>query len=209
MNKPTAKIPLAASNVGQNRRRRFFRDVFALGGATLALPRVALAQQDYWEEGNPRCSAIDESKPPAYPLTPELLGKFVRLSEVITGFSPLDQYLASDYLKRFASHPRTTASLPDLISAWDELSQSGKPLTDDVVRTRFFDDEKLRFGTQQLIYLWYLSALAMPDADKQLTWIYDEVEQYEKGLLWKAVHAHAPMMHGGYTGHWRNKPKTA
>jgi len=201
---------LYAAETQGTSRRRFFREILIVGGAAVAAPRLSYAQSDYWEEGDPQCSIQVQSVTPAYPLDATLLGNFIALSAALTGISPLDPYLASDYLKRFASHPNLTTALPSLITAFREVSPDGKPPSDDVLRKRFLEDDSLRFAASQLIYLWYVSAFAIyapADPKKQITWIYDEAEQYEKALLWSVVHAHAPMMHGGRTGHWSRLPR--
>jgi len=183
--------------------------MLALGGAALAAPGLSHAQQDYWEDGDPQCSVAVKLAEPAYALDASLLASFIALSEALTGVAPLDRYLASDYLKRFATHPQLTSRLPLLIAAFREISPDGKPPTDEALKKRFLQDESLKFAAAQLIYLWYVSAFGMyapEDPKKQITWIYDEVDQYEKALLWPVIHAHAPMMSGGPEGHWRHIP---
>jgi len=202
----TIKIhPAPTANAG---RRRFFRDVVALSGASLVLPNAS-ASQDYSEEGDPKCRADFKPTPPAYPLTGQLLTDFIALSEAITGFSTLDRSLAADYLRRFASHPRTSLVLPAMIRAFQDIAPHQQPISDHVLRAKLLKDDALKFGTQQLVYLWYLSALAIPNEKGELVWIYDEVEQFENGLLWKSVHAHAPMVTGGPHKYWKNKPQSA
>ena len=203
------RIPILLVDPDENRRRKFFRKMLALGGAALAAPGLSHAQQDYWEDGDPQCSVAVKLAEPAYALDASLLASFIALSEALTGVAPLDRYLASDYLKRFATHPQLTSRLPLLIAAFREISPDGKPPTDEALKKRFLQDESLKFAAAQLIYLWYVSAFGMyapEDPKKQITWIYDEVDQYEKALLWPVIHAHAPMMSGGPEGHWRHIP---
>jgi len=184
--------------------------MFVLGGAALAVPNLSHAQQDYWEEGDPQCSVTAKLVEPAYALDASLLASFVALSEALTGVAPLDRFLAGDYLRRFATQPRLTSALPLLIAAFREIAPDGKSPSDEALKKRFLQDESLKFAAAQLIYLWYVSAFgiyASDDPKKQITWIYDEPEQYERALLWPVIHAHAPMMSGGpKKDHWRENP---
>ena len=204
------RIPILPVDPDENRRRKFFRKILALGGAALAAPGLSHAQQDYWEDGDPQCSVAVKLAEPAYALDASLLASFIALSEALTGVAPLDSYLASDYLRRFATHPQLTSRLPLLVAAFREISPDGKPPMDEALKKRFLQDESLKFAAAQLIYLWYISAFgiyAPDDPKKQITWLYDEPEQYEKALLWRVIHAHAPMMSGGPKEHWRWSPK--
>jgi hypothetical protein len=83
-------------------------------------------------------------------------------------------------------------------------------------------DGAVRAGAKQLIYLWYSSAFFLPlgpgsdpnrpplqddptDTRKKV-WVYGTPEQYERGLMWKVISAHAPMTPGGPRHYWARTP---
>jgi hypothetical protein len=205
MNEQRKVIEIVPEHTSSNSRRQFIRGVIALSGAGV-MSRSASAAQDYWEEGDPKCRAPDTLSIQVPDPTADQLAEFIALSEAVTGFAISDRALALDYWKRFSSHPRTSVAFPALVNAFREAHSKRGPDFDEQLRAKLLSDDVLKFGTTQLIYLWYIAALAIADDKGQLTWIYDEVDQFEDALVWKAVDAHAPMVAGGPRRYWKDKP---
>jgi hypothetical protein len=189
-------------------RRLFLRRAAVAGAALLGLPRTTSGSTEVWEEGDPKCQVQVPEVKPAYSVDAQLLGNFVKLSETLTGVSPLDRQLANRYLKRFTSHPQLTSVLPELIKAYREIAPGNAPPTDADVDRRIMQDPKLRVGAEQVIYLWYVSAFFLPRADDptKSVWIYGSPEAYQQALLWSVIRAHAPMTPGGPYGYWADAP---
>jgi hypothetical protein len=192
-------------------RRQFFRNLLGAGSiAAAGWPRLGGAQSfqsEAWEDGDPTCRVAVASVTPTYKLAP-LLPSFIKLSEALTGVSPIDMNLASEYLERYATHPQLTAKLPKLVQAFREIYRENTPPSEADLKQRIMQDGELRPAAEQLIYLWYVSAFFLPptaDAPKSV-WLYDSAEQYERGLLWSVIRAHAPMTHGGPYGYWADAP---
>lgn len=202
-----------AKETTQNRpllvRREFLKRAAIVGTAALGWPLLARATTEIWEEGDPQCRVNVTPVTPAYAYTP-MLDTFVRLSEALTGVSPLDRHLANEYLERFATHPQLTSVLPQLIKTYREIAPDNTRPTETDIHRRFMQDPTLRGGAEQLIYLWYVSAffLPRPDDPTKNLWVYGSSEHYERGLLWSVIRAHAPMTPGGPYGYWADAPST-
>ncbi len=191
-------------------RREFLRRAAIVGTAALGWPILARATTETWEEGDLQCQVGVAEVTPAYALDAQMLESFVRLSETLTGVSSLDQHLAYQYLERFATHPQLTSVLPQLIKAYRDIAPARSRPTEAEVSARIMQDPTLRGGAEQVIYLWYISAFFLPRQDDptKMVWVYGSPEQYERGLLWSVIHAHAPMTPGGPYGYWADTPST-
>jgi hypothetical protein len=190
-------------------RREFLKRAAIVGTAALGCPLLARATTESWEEGDPQCRVNVTPVKPAYDYAP-MLDTFVRLSEALTGVSPLERHLANEYLERFATHPQLTSVLPQLIKAYRDIAPGGKRPTEADIDRGIMQDSTLREGAEQLIFLWYVSAFFLPRQDDptKRVWIYGSPEHYERGLLWSVIRAHAPMTPGGPYGYWADAPST-
>jgi hypothetical protein len=204
-------------------RRRFLAQAVTLGAAAVALPRFAGATTEIWEEGDLQCRPPVAPIKPGYDVNdPALFRTFMGLSEKLTGIAPLDEHIGRKYLQRFASHPLLTAVLPQLVQAYRAIAPSATPPTDALVEQRIMQDAALRFGAEQVIFVWYLSAFYLPPppptpdpmkppppqpaSPPKSVWIYGSPEEYGAGLIWSLIHAHAPMTPGGPPGYWADPP---
>jgi hypothetical protein len=198
-------------------QRRHFLEGFAATGALAALwPSMAEAVEE-WEDGDPLCRLpySELKKPDGYELDATYLKNFVRLSEALTGVAPLDRNLAGEYMQRFATHPKLSATLKKLIEAYQSIAPGDTRPDEAAVKGKFWPDppmsdeqKQLNDGAKQVIYLWYVSAFFLPrdDDPTKKAWVYGSPEQYKRGLLWSVIRAHAPMTSGGRPGHWAYAP---
>jgi hypothetical protein len=180
---------------------------------------------ELWEDGDPLCvvpyPALE--KPDGYDLDLAYLETFIALSTALTGVTPLDRHLANQYMERYATHPQLSKNLDLLIKTYRGIP-GGKPPTQEEIKQYIIasTDAAVRAGAKQLMYLWYISAFFIPldpgsdpsrpplkddPADtRKRAWVYGSPEQYERGLVWSVVHAHAPMTPGGSRHYWANSP---
>jgi hypothetical protein len=77
------------------------------------------------------------------------------------------------------------------------------------IEEKIMRDTTVGPAAEQLIYLWYVSAFFLPIGHTAASrnWLYGSPEQYQQSLLWKVVHAHAPMTEGGPPGYWASAPR--
>jgi len=180
------------------------------GGAALGMLGIigrsenGLAQMGTPFEGQePGCRANFQSVPFNYEALERIEPDFLRLSEGITGVESLNKNLARQYLERFASNPQLAGKLMPLISAFQDVAPKTGPADDSVISAMLTKHPDAKEPAQQLIYLWYVSAFFLPDdKTKALVWVYGPPEHYEQALLWRVIHAHAPMTRGGPYGYW-------
>jgi hypothetical protein len=198
------------------RRRQFLEGLAATGALSVLWPSLAEAVEE-WEDGDPACRVLysELAKPDGYELDATYLKSFVGLSEGLTGVAPLDRNLAGEFLQRFATHPKLSATLKKLIDAYQSISSGDTRPDDAALQKRFWPDppmsdegKQLNDGAKQLIYLWYVSAFFLPREDDptKKVWVYGTPEQYKRALLWSVIRAHAPMTPGGGPGHWAHAP---
>jgi hypothetical protein len=183
-------------------RRELLRGAVAASIAAGAVGATTSARAVIWEEGEEQCRASTKEKSPSYDIDDALLADFMRVSRTLTGVplsSPADLRLGREYLERYARLDVPGIDLRKLITGHGESAEAIMKNTD------------LRPAAEQLIYLWYLSAFLLPTVkpgEEQATpppdWIYGTTEQYEHGLLWTAIGAHAPMMpmRGSKENYW-------
>ena len=196
--------------------RRQFLDGLAATGAFLALwPGFADAEE--WRRADPACRIpySELPKPDGYDLDATFLRNFIGLSESLTGVAPLDRNLAGEYLQRFASQPKLSATLKKLIDAYELMATNSTHPDELAIKIQFWPDSPmsdeakvLNEGAKQVIYLWYVSAFFLPREDDptKKVWLYGSPEQYKRALLWSVIQAHAPMTPGGRPGHWAYAP---
>jgi len=215
--------PATSSDSIDVTRRRFLAQAVTLGVTAVAFAGLAAATTEVWEEGDLQCQPPVAPVRPAYDVNdPALFRTFLRLSESLTGIAPLDEHIGHKYLQRFASHPQLTAVLPQLIQAYRAIAPGTTPPPDALVEQRIMQDATLRFGAEQIIFVWYLSAFYLPPpppkpdplkpppppsgSPPKSVWIYGSPEEYGAGLIWSLIHAHAPMTPGGPPGYWADPP---
>jgi hypothetical protein len=208
-------------------KRRFLAELAAASAATILWPSGAHAVMELWESGDPLCvvpyPTLD--KPDDYDLDLAYLETFIALSGALTGVAPLDRHLANQYMERYATHPQLSKNLDILVKAYRSISGGTTPSEGDIKQNILASlDGAVRSGAKQLIYLWYTSAFFIPldpgsdpnrpplqddPADtRKRAWVYGTPEQYERGLMWKVISAHAPMTPGGPRHYWANAPTT-
>jgi len=189
-------------------RREFLKAGAALTGIVVAGAASAQAPIQVWEEGDVQCRVAVASVTPQYTLDEALLINFISLSQALTGVRPLSRHLATRYLERYASHPRLSTLLPQLISALTALPNSGSDPSEADIDHALMQNSTLRPATEQLIFLWYFSAFFLPPNENapNSIWIYGTPEEYEQGLVWSVIRAHAPMTRGGPYGYWADAP---
>jgi len=191
-------------------RRALLRGVAGAAATSVVTP-VGRAKAEIWEEGDIQCRPTVHDKTPDYDINDALLVDFMTVSETLTGVKPLDRRLGVQYLERYARHPDLTALLPQLIKSYRDAAASSTSQDDLIkaVQQKVMQDKTVGPAAEQLIYLWYVSAFFLPidHAAASRNWLYGSPEQYEQSLLWSVVHAHAPMIRGGPTGHWARAPR--
>ena len=206
-------------------KRRFLGQLAAASAAAILWPSGANAVMELWESGDPLCvvpyPTLD--KPDGYELDTAYLETFIALSGALTGVSPLDRHLANQYMERYATHPQLSKNLDLLVKAYRSIASGKKPEEGDIKQGIVMSsDAAVRAGAKQLIYLWYMSAFFIPldpgtdpnrpplqdnPADtRKRAWVYGTPEQYERGLMWKVIFAHAPMTPGGPRHYWATAP---
>lgn len=212
---------------GDLSKRQFLGQLAAASVAAILWPSGAEAVMELWEAGDPLCVVPYPTleKPDGYELDLAYLETFIALSGSLTGVAPLDRHLANQYMERYATHPQLSKNLDILVKAYRSISGDKKPTENDIKQSIMMSsDGAVRAGAKQLIYLWYTSAFFIPldpgsdpnrpplqddPADtRKKAWVYGTPEQYERGLVWKVVSAHAPMTPGGPRHYWANIPAT-
>jgi hypothetical protein len=131
---------------------------------------------------------------------------FIQLSERLTGIAPLPAGLASDYLARLEGM-KLQGSMDEMLGRFSGLLESGE-VTDDALSRDILEVPELRTAAQQVIVLWYSSALMEKVDDEQPVLVFGRPEHHFQAALWSAIGAHPPALSGGYFGHWHYPPET-
>ena len=218
-------------------RRRFVRlTVLGAAAPTLGLNGCVSSHGEVnaSERGGTVPSASAVSPTPAPSLLPEDLDDFLALSELLTGFPELPRDLGARYFSRMASEPFGSKS--DEVGGPTESERKLRALLRiyrDTVKGLPLDaaekaaedwimevDSTARPAAEQLIYLWYVGAFGLlaatetKDAGK-IGWKYRQVpapddfsdNDYEQGLIWKAIGVPPPMTGNVGFGVWGDAPK--
>ena len=123
---------------------------------------------------------------------------FAQLSQILTGASHLDPDLAVAYLGRLrAEYPSQVA---DTLTAFAAIVQDEHILFE--VKRRIVEDRVLGPLAQQIIAIWYTSEFVGGDGKPKT----GTQAQFNSGLLWQVVRAHAPANSKLNYGDWKNPP---
>ncbi len=201
-------------------RRDLLRGAAAAGiaGVGVLMPATAV-RAEIWEEGEEQCRAHVKERALGDNIDDALLMGFMQVSSTLTGMplnSEADRRLGRQYLERYARVDELADLLPKLV----EAHKKGREQPNTNAAEALMNDRAVRPAAEQLIYLWYLSAFYLPLLDPAVPppakdprlWVYGTTEQFERALLWKVVHAHAPMVQpSGRPGDkpqvWARKPQ--
>lgn len=136
-----------------------------------------------------------------------MLDDFIAMSSALTGTQELDRRIAGQYLDRI-SQDTEGGKLDDLLRVFREIIQATGGDTTEAIRQRIMNDDALGPLAQQIIVLWYTSALHSQDdkGNHQFDFPADP-NQYFSGLVWGAIRAHPLGLSGGYFGHWKYPPE--
>ncbi|MDA9410991.1 hypothetical protein [Bradyrhizobium sp. CCBAU 45384] len=183
MSRSASDVPSSHSVIAIDRRHLLqgvaITGLAAAGNAFLA-PAV---QANIWEEGEAQCHVSAPEQALGDDLD-DLLADFMKVSRTLTGM-PLallhDIRLGREYLVRFAKLNVPAIDVRKLIAANAETADA------------IMNNKDIRAAAEQLIYLWYLSAFFL-NTTVGPAWVYGTTDQYEQGIIWKVIGAHAPMM---------------
>jgi hypothetical protein len=135
-----------------------------------------------------------------------MLNDFIAMSSTLTGMRDLERGVAEQYLVRI-SKDKEGGKLDELLKVFREIQAAGGD-ADEAIRQRIMNDAALGPLAQQIIVLWYTSALHSQDEKgKHLFDFPDDPNQYFSGLVWAAIRAHPLGLSGGYFGHWKYPPE--
>lgn len=135
-----------------------------------------------------------------------MLDDFIALSSVLTGKAGLDRTLAEQYLQRITVDVNGD-KLKDLLKTFREIEAAGGEVLEEI-NQRIMNDATLGPLAQQIIVLWYTSALHSKDENGNDRFDFpDNPDHYFSGLVWQVIHAHPLGLSGGYFGHWKYPPE--
>lgn len=208
---------MANDSVEQASRSKFSRRDFLQQTAFVSIAAFVpsgLAGQnpvgDIYGEGLPACRVAYPTVEPAYAVDAAMANSFRDLSEALTGVHPLDANLGKAYVRRVATNPELTSSLPPLLDAFRQIRTQPRASWEQGIDASIMRNSQLRPCTEQIIYLWYFSAFFLPDprdtnpdpTKRKKIWVYGNYDHYGRGLLWSLIGAHAPAVSGGPYGYW-------
>jgi hypothetical protein len=135
-----------------------------------------------------------------------MLEDFIALSGVLTGNKELDRTIAQQYLLKISADVHGH-KLGDLLRTFREIKAAGGDVVKGISQ-RIMNDETLGPLAQQIIVLWYTSALHRKDNKGNDVWDFsNDPNEYFSGLIWSVIHAHPLGLSGGYFGHWKYPPE--
>lgn len=184
MSRSASDVPSGHSVIAID-RRHLLQGVaitgLAVAGNAFLAPAV---QANIWEEGEAQCHVSAPEKALGDDLDDALLSDFMKVSRTLTGMplaSQQDIRLGREYLVRFAKLNVPEIDVRKLIAANGETADA------------IMSNKDIRATAEQLIYLWHLSAFFL-NTTVGPAWVYGTTDQYEQGIIWKVIGAHAPMM---------------
>ena len=127
---------------------------------------------------------------------------FLELSQELTGVSHLSAALAQRYLTRMAV-AGFESRIAALLEHYETLKRESPPRSLD----ELWKPVETRTLVQQIIVLWYSSALVQDLSDQRPTLQFGTPDEHFQALLWDAIGAHPPALSGGYFGHWHYPPE--
>lgn len=131
---------------------------------------------------------------------------FLELSEKLTGVTRLPPDLAGEYEERLRQEGMSK-ELDLLLQAYETLGDAAR-LDQKSLATALFGDSGLRTVAQQLIILWYSSALVENLGQAGSPRLkFGKPQHHFRSLLWEVIEAHPPALSGGYFGYWRYAPE--
>jgi len=130
---------------------------------------------------------------------------FKALSELLTGVGDLPIDLADEYYERLCSEGMSQ-ELQGLLVAYEGLEKNDQ-LEGDKLGSLIMGDPTLNKTAQQIIVLWYTSALFSLDSKGTVTLKFGKPDHYFRSLLWDVIGAHPPALSGGYFGYWHYPPE--
>lgn len=175
------------------------RREFISTGALLSIGTMAL----------PDKKVVSTDRPPSV-IADIPLKDFLELSRYLTGEDELDAGIGADYQQIVASHPQFAALVPGLMAKYQQIKKERD--IEAAIKREIMGNPVLRVPAEQIIYLWYVSALYIsnpldPNNTATGIWQYSAPQHYRHGLVWSLLGAHAPMTYGGSFGHWKDSPK--
>ncbi len=127
------------------------------------------------------------------------------VSKILTGIKTLPPQLAKEYIERFSNTTMNTAFIR-LIKMFEEDNQMVSK-DENWFNNKFLEDNELRIVAQQLVFLWYSSALMDDPVAPKPNLIFGKPEHHFQALLWETIGAHPPGISGGYFGYWHYTPE--
>lgn len=136
--------------------------------------------------------------------------KFVDLSVALTGVQDLDPQLVQAYLDRMVAQ-FGAAEVSMLLNEFASVvTQSGRDEASNqqALGQRIVGNPAFAPLAEQIIYLWYVSAMYLPDPGNPARerWVYGSAEHYDRALIWRVIGGHAPMTPGRNGSFWAEPP---
>lgn len=132
-------------------------------------------------------------------------GLFIEMSQALTGVDDLPPDLAVEYWDRLRASGLGT-DLEALLQAFSDLKAQGE-VNETTLAATLFASTALKNVAQQLIVLWYSSALMAVDSKGAVELRFGSPAHHFRALLWDVIAAHPPALSGGYFGHWHYPPE--
>ena len=127
-----------------------------------------------------------------------VVDRFRQLSKVLTGVSDLDPDLCTAYLQRLREeYPSQVA---DTLTAFAEMAQDEHLVFE--VKRRIVEDKARGPLAHEIIAVWYTSEFVGADGKPKA----GTQAQFNSGLLWKMIGAHAPANSKLHYGDWTKPP---
>jgi hypothetical protein len=143
--------------------------------------------------------------------SPATLESFMGFSRQLVAEPKLRYSIGRRYLGRLLADSSSARLIIELLAEYDKIASQVSEINSQI-ESRIMASERLGPIAQQLIYLWYLSAIFVrhpgdPTNPQRGIWAYGSLEEYESALVWSVIDAHAPMTRGGPFGYWAEPPR--